>query len=376
MDFTILEIAAIFILFISLLLATFLLTVKTSNKKANTLLGVYFIVFAIHISVFFYSKFVTLPPVLEMLRDHIAFFTSPLLFLYVVSSIYSDFKLKPIHLLHFAPFLIQVLIFSPRFYFSDSSTKNYLLKNLNDTPEGQLSIVFGLSISLFYLAGTLLELRKYRKVLLENFSNKSNFNYKWLFQLFILLSTIFSFSFFKQVYKLFGTDVEILNASRLILSLVLIGFLTWIVLKGMYNPQLFRNINSNHLIISNSSSKKIVDVYIQENLQKLLAFMQDEEPFLDSSLTLQKLAKKLEMPKRDISELINLNMNQHFFDFVNQYRIHKAQKILANSKEDNLTIQQIMYDVGFNSKSSFYTTFKKKTGMTPSEYRKRKRQSL
>ncbi|NAS30428.1 helix-turn-helix domain-containing protein [Flavobacteriaceae bacterium R38] len=373
MNFSILTITTIFVLFISFLLALFLLTVKTSNKIANTFLGVYFLIFAIHISAFFYSKYITLPPVVEMLRDHIAFFTSPLLFLYVISSIYSDFKLKPRHLLHILPFAIQILIFSPRFYFANNYTKSFVLENLNDTLEGKLSIIFGLSVSLFYLTAMFLELRKYKQVLMENYANKSVFNFKWLYQLFILLSIIFCFSLFKQVYKLFGTDVEVLNTSRLILTLTLIGFLTWIVLKSMYNPKLFRNINSNHLLIKNDINQKHLNKNIKEEIQKLLVFMEDEEPFLDPSFTLQKLAEKLEMPSRDISILINLNLNQHFFDFVNHYRIKKAERMLVNAKEENLTIQQIMYDVGFNSKSSFYAAFKKQIGMTPSEYKKRRK---
>ncbi len=376
MNFSILEITTIFILFISLLLALFVLTVKTSNKKANMFLGVYFLVFAIHISVFFYSKYITLPSVLEMVRDHIAFFTSPLLFLYVISSIYSDFKLKLKHLLHLLPFIIQVLIFSPRFYFADISTRNFLLENLNNTIEGKLSIIFGLFIAFFYLVVMFLELRKYKQLLLENYSNKFAFNYKWLYQLLILLSIIFCFSFFKQAYKFYGTNVEILNILRVILTLALLGFLTWIVLKSMYNPDLFRNINSEHtlakkiLIEENITNKSEKDS--REDINRLLEFMESEEPYLDATLTLQKLAEKIERPNRDVSILINHNLNQHFFDFINQFRIQKAQNILLNPKNNQLTIQQIMYDVGFNSKSSFYTAFKKQTGVTPSEYRKNK----
>ncbi len=376
MEFSILGITTIFILFTSLLLALFVLTVNTSNKKANTFLGIYFLIFAIHISVFFYYKYITLPPTLEMLRDHIAFFKSPLLFFYVLSSIYSDFKLKPKHLLHLLPFAIQVLIFSPRFYFADISTRNFLLENLNDTIEGKLSIIFGLFIALFYLVAMLLELRKYKQLLLENYSNKSAFNYKWLYQLLVLLSAIYCFSLIKQIYKLYGTDVEILNILRVVITLVLLVFLTWIVLKSMYNPDLFRNINSEHtlakeiLIENNIINKSEKDS--REDINRLLEFMEREEPYLDATLTLQKLADIIELPNRHVSILINNNLNQHFFDFINQFRIKKAQNILLNQKKSQLTIQQILYDVGFSSKSSFYTAFKKQTGVTPSEYRKNK----
>ncbi|WP_299214104.1 helix-turn-helix domain-containing protein [uncultured Aquimarina sp.] len=374
MDFSILGITTIFILFISLLLALFVLTVKTANKKANTFLGIYFLIFAIHISVFFYSKYISLPHATEMLRNHIAYFTSPLLFLYIISSIYSDFKLTYRHLLHTIPFIIIILIFAPRFYLVDDFNQSQFLNNFNATLERKADIFFSLVAQLFYLTLSFLELRKYKILLLENYSEKSTFNYKWLYQLLVLLSVIFCISFFKQMYKVFGTDVDILNSLRVLITLILVLFLTWIVLKSMYYPRLFRNINSEHLLV-----KKILeeeDIINQqskskEEINQLLQFMKKEEPYLDASLTLNKLADKIGLPHRDVSILINSNLNQHFFDFVNQFRIDKAKEMLLNSKDKKLTIQQIMYDVGFNSKSSFYTVFKKQTGVTPSEYRKR-----
>ena len=66
----------------------------------------------------------------------------------------------------------------------------------------------------------------------------------------------------------------------------------------------------------------------------------------------------------------NHNLNQHFFDFVNEYRIKKAMEILADASKNHLTVLEILYEVGFNSKSSFNTAFKKYTKQTPTEYRK------
>ena len=67
----------------------------------------YFIVFSVHMSVFFYAKYVDVPLVFDRLRDQIIFLSSPLLYLYLLSVVYSDFRLRRIHLLHFIPFLIQ-----------------------------------------------------------------------------------------------------------------------------------------------------------------------------------------------------------------------------------------------------------------------------
>lgn len=63
-------------------------------------------------------------------------------------------------------------------------------------------------------------------------------------------------------------------------------------------------------------------------------------------------------------------MDKHFFDFVNEYRIKKAIQILKDRTQKELTVLEILYQVGFNSKSSFNTSFKKYTGKTPTDYRK------
>jgi YesN/AraC family two-component response regulator len=97
--------------------------------------------------------------------------------------------------------------------------------------------------------------------------------------------------------------------------------------------------------------------------------MAEEEPFLDPSLTIQELANQIDIPFRALSVLINHHMDQHFFDFVNEYRIQKAMVILKDQSRSQLTVLEILYEVGFNSKSSFNTSFKKYTNLTPTAYR-------
>jgi AraC-like DNA-binding protein len=63
-------------------------------------------------------------------------------------------------------------------------------------------------------------------------------------------------------------------------------------------------------------------------------------------------------------------LNKHFFDFINEYRINDAKKLLKDPTKKEITVLEILYQVGFNSKSSFYTAFKKATNQTPTAYRK------
>ncbi|GEM50928.1 hypothetical protein EB1_07180 [Empedobacter brevis NBRC 14943 = ATCC 43319] len=121
-----------------------------------------------------------------------------------------------------------------------------------------------------------------------------------------------------------------------------------------------------------SKEKSISEINEEKNkeIESLKDFMVKNEPYLDSSLTIQDLAEQVEMPVKDLSTLINLYMDKHFFDFVNEYRIEKAMQILKDPSQKELTVLEILYQVGFNSKSSFNTSFKKYTGKTPTDFRK------
>jgi len=62
-------------------------------------------------------------------------------------------------------------------------------------------------------------------------------------------------------------------------------------------------------------------------------------------------------------------MNTSFWDYVNRFRVEEARDLLENNPD--VSIISVCFKVGFNSKSSFNTAFKKMTGMTPTEYRSR-----
>ena len=99
--------------------------------------------------------------------------------------------------------------------------------------------------------------------------------------------------------------------------------------------------------------------------------MVEEKPYLNPSLTIQDISADIEIPTRELSILINHTLGQHFFDFINTYRIQDAMIILKDSTKNKVTILEILYEVGFNSKSSFNTAFKNHTGFTPTAYRNR-----
>jgi len=110
-------------------------------------------------------------------------------------------------------------------------------------------------------------------------------------------------------------------------------------------------------------------------LRRLENLMIKEKLFLNSSITLGEIADKLSVMPRYLSQVINELKGQNFYDFVNSYRIEEAKKILSDPSHNEEKILAVLFDCGFNSKSVFNTVFKKNTGITPSEYRRKYKKS-
>lgn len=109
----------------------------------------------------------------------------------------------------------------------------------------------------------------------------------------------------------------------------------------------------------------------ESHLAGLRTWMDTQKPYLDPVLTIEDLAGQLDVPVKVLSQVINESLGQNFFDFVNSYRVEEAKKLLANARDPKITVFEVMYQAGFNSKSSFNTAFKKNALTTPGAYKKK-----
>ncbi|MBB2147466.1 helix-turn-helix domain-containing protein [Pedobacter gandavensis] len=371
-----LVIVTIITLFVSLFLAFFLLTVKTKHKRSNVLFAVFLLITAIDNSHPLFTLVSNGPSNLGMLRTTFAFLQIPVFYMYVSSVCYADFKFKPKHLLHLLPFLIANVILLPRFYTVDLASKINFLMNRQDMIELQFNHILIFIQIVVYFAAVFMLLRKAKKLYLENYAGTSINSYNWLFQFTSVLTILYLIVILKNVLKFsdYPYISEWIKIGILVFQLFII---CWYLYKALNNPGLFRNIDSNLKLVSdlvledkNIKQPGINEIEYNEELLKLKRYMTDEKPFLNPSLTIQDVSKDVKIPVRDLSLLINHKLEQHFYDFVNVYRIERAMDILRDATKSRLTILEILYDVGFNSKSSFNTAFKKHTGNTPTSYRK------
>ncbi len=107
---------------------------------------------------------------------------------------------------------------------------------------------------------------------------------------------------------------------------------------------------------------------------KVDAAIVETKIYMEPDITLDRLAEALNIMPRDLSMLINRHFGVNYYEFINRYRIEEAKRMLAESKGASIT--DIYLAVGFNSKSVFYTFFKKLEGVTPTAYRASQQSAL
>jgi len=132
---------------------------------------------------------------------------------------------------------------------------------------------------------------------------------------------------------------------------------------------LFKALQSNRIFVR---TKKItLTEGGRELAKKVVVTMEKDEHYKDSELTLPKFAKLLSVKPYVLSGVLNEYHNKSFPEFVNEYRIREAQRLLLSAQHQMYSIEAIAFDCGFNTPSAFYTYFKRLTKVTPAEFRDR-----
>ena len=107
---------------------------------------------------------------------------------------------------------------------------------------------------------------------------------------------------------------------------------------------------------------------IEGIINALDRLMKRDRVFSQSQLSLSDLAEKLETNTTYLSKAINENFNANFSTYLNNFRVREAQKMFANQQHKSMTLEGIAGSVGFHSRSSFNTAFRKFSGVTPTVF--------
>jgi AraC-like DNA-binding protein len=219
---------------------------------------------------------------------------------------------------------------------------------------------FKVSLYSIYLIFVFAGLKKEHGSFTAFFSIQKNPNLLW----FIVLLGSFIFLWLMELFILFiaitGTVAVMFTFIAVSSIIVPFIFINAILIMALKKPLIFYI----HQGITPWMKK---DGNQHTYAKGFIELMEKEYIFKDPELTLHKSAGLLKVNPKYLSLILNRQLHSSFPDIVNKYRIETCKKLLENGKD--LTIQQIMYDVGYSSKSAFLKHFKRITGCTPSEYK-------
>lgn len=264
--------------------------------------------------------------------------------------------------------------------------------------------IYGIFISLKVIQ----LIHEHQEKVMDYFSNTKNRQLKWVKWVAIYL-IVYGLAWFSLLFITHETINEVMFT---FLSIINVIFIFWAGISGLeqtivemvdYDKYKHPNNVPNSEIVDNLDAKaghvgtkidaeptethhtktnhpqaKIAPIATKashvdtETFQKLTALMTEKEFFKNADLTLPVLAQELNMTRRNLSSLINQQTGTNFNYFINEYRVAEAKKILLDDQFNHLNMLGIAYEVGFNSKATFFSVFKKMEGIPPGTFKKQR----
>lgn len=161
-------------------------------------------------------------------------------------------------------------------------------------------------------------------------------------------------------------------------------FIYWIIYKGLFQFKLARDQSAIQAILhakagapepnlETISQPQTAPNFTEDNIyfQKLEQLIQKEHIYRNQDISRDMVAEKLGISPGYLSQVINAITENNFTTYINTYRVEEIKKMLQDPAFDQYSLLAIGMEAGFKSKSAFYTTFKKETGMTPSAFKDR-----
>jgi AraC-like DNA-binding protein len=218
-----------------------------------------------------------------------------------------------------------------------------------------------------YITAMLYTVRGYRQRIRSVYSTVHQIDLSWLLSLLALISLHWLFVASRATLTALGVPEGNLTGIIDLYSIaIFLVFTTLLVFKGTAQLKLFASVEEK----PKCSAYRLTKAQMERYAERLRRYMEAEKPYLCPSLTIDKLSQMLSIPRWHLSQVINEVFCQNFFTFVNSYRVEEAKRHLVGANPRPKTVSEVLYEVGFNSKSVFNEVFRRHTGLTPTQYRR------
>ena len=299
------------------------------------------------------------------------FLLGPLMYLYII--IIKNGELPVKYKKHFIPFAVHLTYMLPFIYWFtmgpevvatsqqplDIFLQQHIYRHLSFVITA-FQVFNGLQfLSLFIYSFLLLRLL-YDHKKEKNGSEHQQLKYRWYVRnisFYVLFAICFSSYWITLWLGILPDGLDYVVSGMMSLCIYLIGY-------GAFRQpiSLFEQKNAN-------TRKKLAPENLIAQTEKLISYLENHKPWLDSELNLNKLAELLQMPLHELSFLINSTLHKNFSDLLHEYRIKEACRLLLEDSNSDSKILSIAFDVGYTNKATFNAAFKNKMGVSPSAYK-------
>ena len=291
---------------------------------------------------------------------------APMIYLYIKSNFNYEGKFFPKNLWPLIPTFIFVLLTLIFVNLDELKVNGFYSLNPVLTFVFLSFIPVSILITTFFIYKSFKMIKIHEREIKQNYSYIEDIDFRWL-RNFLIITTILWI-----IYIPFGMILiqmgKIIIVYQLVLILLSVSVFV-IAFFGFHHSNVFviKSIKTDNQTVSIKNNNLNTEDFSQD-IKRLKDYMNNEKPYLEYKLSLAQLSLKMEWSTTYLSKILNKELNQNFYEFVNHYRVEEVKKLLkSDSKYTNLGVA---FDCGFNSKSSFHRIFKEVTGKTPNEYKK------
>ena len=145
--------------------------------------------------------------------------------------------------------------------------------------------------------------------------------------------------------------------------------MTFILINALFTYSLVyahKLLTTKHEPIKDKHDEKLTDSAIEQVQQG----MEIQKLYLKHNLNIEEFSKRIDLPVKEVSAVINKHYGTNFFEFMNTYRVEEAKRLLSDEKHADMTVLDVLLQSGFNSKSAFHRFFNRLVGVSPTEFRK------
>ena len=356
----------------ALIFAGVLLMGRFRQSQANRILIISFVIIAtVKIDQLFQMMGgVEALPMFAFIFTPIQWLLTPSLYFFVVAKINGEFEFSRKQLWHLLPALASFTYLSATYYFLPLAEKfAYIESGQLQNPIDALFIPLASDlIQLGYLVAAQRRLADYGVTLRNWFSRVDDDDVIWVRRVITIWMVAFVghmlFTVSLRIFEWYGFALAVLDGLNIV-HLLLVNALMMLTVVGYFT------VLSPDTVLE-SKEKYAGSGTTREERRALYSRarqdMREHELYLQMDLTLGDLAEAIGATPRDLSEAINGEGGVTFYDFVNNYRVAAARRLLLD--EPGEKVLSVAFRSGFNSKSTFNKAFKAETGQSPSEFRK------